>query len=107
MATQLLGQLSALPFSAQFSGFAAVVSLGLAIRIRRGQAGKPSVKAYFLVGSWALVPPVWFMVEWYLFTGNKEEFEYLKYSQELARNVWVALVIVLAKITGIAWPGKD
>jgi len=100
--------MSDIPFSAKFSFIAAVLSLVLAIRIPRRQVGKPAGwRAYVLVGAWALIPPLWFIVEWHFFDVKKGEFEHFKYSQELARNVWVAFVIVLAKITGITWPGKE
>jgi hypothetical protein len=59
--------------------------------------------AYLLVGAWALIPPIWFMFEWHEYTGGKEGFEFFKYGQELARNVWIALVVVLATIAGIKW----
>ena len=38
---------------------------------------------------------------------HPEEFEELKYSQELARNVWVAFVVLLEVITQIKWGGGE
>jgi hypothetical protein len=60
------------------------------------------VWGFLLVGAWALGPPIWFIWEWH---ANKVDVEQLKYSQELARNVWVAVVVVLAAIIGIKWGG--
>jgi hypothetical protein len=79
-----------------------VISLVIAVLIRT-HLTENSAPAYWLVGAWALLTPLWFIWEWHTFKGDKAAFEHFKYGQELARNVWIALVVVLAVITGIKW----
>lgn len=91
-----------IPTVALVGGAPMAVSLVIAVVIRTCSTPNGTA-AYWLVGAWALVTPIWFMWEWHTFTGDKAAVEDLKYGQELARNVWVALVVVLAAITGIKW----
>jgi hypothetical protein len=52
-------------------------------------------------GAWTLGPPLWFLGEWSRYTEEKYgKFEYFKYSQELAKNVWIAVGVILAIILG-------
>jgi hypothetical protein len=60
--------------------------------------------AYILVGCWTLIPPLYFFAEWVWWTNPSEE-EHVKHLHELARNFWIAFVIVLAVMTGIKWSG--
>lgn len=60
----------------------------------------------FLIGFWVLAPPVWFMVDWTYYTSPEEE-ENVKHVHELGRNIWLALVVILAVLTGIRWPFGD
>lgn len=95
-----------LPFPVEKSIYISVVSVIAAILIRF-ELDEPirSFAAYILVGAWAILPPIWFIYDWSNFDTTKGNLEHFKYSQELARNVWVALVVVLAAITGINWGG--
>lgn len=50
----------------------------------------------FLFVAWTLLTPVWFLADWYWFKRTTAEaFEEFKYSQELARNLWIAIVGLL------------
>jgi hypothetical protein len=88
----------------------AVVSIGIAIVIRRCKHEDSRLFwGYILVGSWTLLPPLWFIWEWHAYdlVHCEREFEHFKYSQELARNVWVALVVFLGSIVRIKWSGSE
>jgi len=85
----------------------ALASLFIAFMIRGEPKGVRELHAQILVGFWALIPPVWFLLEWGCFTGPAET-EHVKHCHELARNIWLALVVILAVIAGIKWPlGAD
>jgi hypothetical protein len=59
-----------------------------------------------IVGLWVIIPPIWFWLEWTFFSFglSRDELEDLKHSQELSRNIWVAVVVLLTAIFGIQWP---
>jgi hypothetical protein len=84
----------------------ALASVCLAIAFRCCLATE--LPGYVLVGAWALGPPIYFLWEFSSRfpegAGESAEAERVKYLQELARNVWLALVLVLAAILGIKWP---
>lgn len=86
-------------------GLGMLTSLTIAARIRilYGENKKP-LGAYLLLGFWALIPPIWFFLEWVFLRQYVDCPDDLKYTQELARNIWIALVVVLAAILGIKWP---
>jgi len=52
------------------------------------------------VGAWVLLPPVWFWLEWVFFSKGQDA-ERLKHTHDLSRNIWIALVIVLAALLKI------
>lgn len=88
---------------AWLSGIAAIASLGLALFIRFRYPCLMDMVGYPVVGAWVLLPPVWFLAEWvFLCKGMcDKERERIVHLHELARNIWVALVVVLAVIFGI------
>jgi len=91
-------------------GLLALISIAIAIWIRKcPDPNKRILRGYILVGVWATGPPLWFIWEWHMFdfAHCKEQFEVFKYSQELARNVWVALVVLLGSIVKIKWGGAS
>lgn len=86
----------------------ALISIVVALYIRSLYGEYPAeqrphqVIAYVIVGLWVLCPPIWFWIEWVLFTeGNDER---LKHTHDLARNIWIGLVVVLIAILDIGWP---
>lgn len=81
----------------------AVASLVFAWRLR---ASGHAESGHLLVGAWTLIPPVWFLVEWCLFSRHLDdrEREHVKHLQDLARNIWLALIAVLAAILGLVGP---
>ena len=98
--------LKSLPSIVKVSTILAAVSVVLAVLIRINLTGDiKEMVAYLLVGGWALIPPLWFIYEWHRFDKGKHSFEDFKYSQELARNIWLVLVVALGVITGIEWGG--
>lgn len=63
-------------------------------------------ETYKLLAFWALAPPLWFFVEFEFLHPCIDAFELarVKQAQDLARNIWVAFVVVLAAIMGVKWP---
>jgi hypothetical protein len=59
--------------------------------------------AGIIIGIWVICPPLWFFLEWAYFS-HGQQLEEFKFSQELARNFWVALVVLLAAILKGNWP---
>ena len=64
-----------------------------------------SVAARFLFLVWALVPPLWFILEWHYWepdskdtSDRKSQFDDFKYSQDLARYVWAAALVLLVTL---------
>lgn len=85
------------------AGSLAVATVLFAFWLRGQPEPKRHNVGYLLIGFWVLAPPIWFWVEW-VFLSEYQNPERLKHTHELARNIWVALVIVLAAILGIKWP---
>lgn len=54
----------------------------------------------FLIGFWAVVPPLFFWLDWVLFCSrlapSDPAREVAKHTHDLSRNIWLALVGVLA-----------
>jgi hypothetical protein len=52
---------------------------------------------------WVALPPLWFFFEWIILCPNllKDERERIAHTHDLARNVWLALVVFLAVILGV------
>lgn len=49
---------------------------------------------YLLLGAWGILPPVWFLIEYfylYLPYGTKGSFDYFQYGQDVASKVWAAI----------------
>jgi hypothetical protein len=62
-----------------------------------------------LIGFWALVPPLFFWVDWvllcsYLPPGDPLR-DVAKHTHDLSRNIWLALVAVLAILFAVRFPG--
>ncbi len=68
--------------------------------------------AGWLLATWIVLPPMFFwfdyFVLWRVEVNNKEpdplEFEQFKHGQELSRNLWVAMVALLAAFYFKIWP---
>lgn len=49
---------------------------------------------YILLGAWGILPPIWFLLEYfyiYLPYGVKGSFSYFQYGQGVASKVWAAI----------------
>jgi hypothetical protein len=59
-----------------------------------------------LLAAWAILPPIWFWIEWiFLCDGlSPEQREDRKHNQELSRNVWLAMIVLLVVYLRIPWP---
>jgi hypothetical protein len=78
-----------------------LTSLAFALYIRFCDKSSLNPYGYIVLGLWLLVPPAWFLYEWTLCrTFDESERGRIKHFHELCRNLWLALVIVLAAIMG-------
>lgn len=64
----------------------------------------------FVVGAWTILTPAWFWFEYTFLTSDNDKndatkFARLKYSQELAAKVWLAVTAVLVAFY-FDWPPK-
>ena len=89
------------------AAMAALVSLGLAAYIRMEHPKKErspfwSRFACGLIGFWMLLPPVYFWLDWLYWTAPGDR-EMTVHTHDLARNIWLALVVALAAILEIKW----
>lgn len=84
----------------------ALGSVALAFVIRIYYPCLKETVGYGLLGLWALIPPIWFFLEWVLLCKDvgKNESDRIKHLHDLARNIWLALIVVLAAIMGVEWP---
>lgn len=57
-----------------------------------------------IIAGWVIGPPLYFWAEWTWGTGGltRQEIEDLKHGQEVGRNIWFALVILLAALYGVS-----
>ena len=92
------------PKMAWFSVLLAAYSLWSAYQIRR--TGTCDATGYGILGFWAIAPPVWFLTEYYYWPPDKNDEERVRHLHELSRNIWIAMVIVLAQVMGAKWPGS-
>jgi len=83
-----------------------LVSLGLltytGVTVRNNLDCLQSVEMKYLAGTWAIAPPLYFLLQWTRYTPDlkekKEEFEIFKLSQERARDLWLAGATLLGAI---------
>jgi hypothetical protein len=63
---------------------------------------------YFVVGGWALGPPLYLWADWIWYARylKGEDLENMKYTHEVSRNIWLAVVVALAAAYDIKWPGE-
>lgn len=89
------------------SGVLAVASLAFALFVHFCRPSLLEPYGYVMLGLWALVPPLWFIYEWTLSASlTQKERDRIKHFHELARNLWLALIVALGAIMGAANPFK-
>jgi hypothetical protein len=89
--------------------FSVIVAASSTLWPKEWEKGK-KIAGRVIVGLWVLGPPIWFWVDWYYLTAGmgKERLEYISHLHDVGRNIWLALVVVLAALFGIKWPsGRD
>ena len=74
-----------------------VVSLSLGLAHSSGAVRLGELSRQLIVGAWTFLPPLWFWLEWIWVDQKRLQSrgEFLKYRQELNRNMWLALITVL------------
>jgi hypothetical protein len=89
------------------SGAFAIGSLAFAVFVRFCQPALLKPYGYIILGLWALVPPLWFIYEWMLSASlAPAEQDRIKHFHDLARNLWLALILALGAIMGAENPFK-
>jgi hypothetical protein len=58
-----------------------------------------------LIGFWVIAPPVFFWVDWVAFLPAQADRDVAKHTHDLARNIWLALVGILAVLFAVKFPG--
>jgi hypothetical protein len=54
---------------------------------------------YILLGAWGILPPIWFLVEYFFIFlpyGIKGSFDYFQYGQNVASKVWAAIFALIS-----------
>jgi hypothetical protein len=63
----------------------------------------------YLLGFWALVPPVYFWIDWVWFCSymdaDDDNRDIAKHTHDLSRNIWIGLIAVLAVLFKVSFPG--
>jgi hypothetical protein len=61
----------------------------------------------YIVGFWILVPPVYFFWDWVVLCKGltADNREIAKHTHDLARNIWLGFVAVLAVMYSVKFPG--
>lgn len=74
--------------------------LSVAITLWRLTAKDASqTEKFLLLGAWGILPPMWFLVEYffiYLPYGIKGSFNYFQYGQNVASKVWAAIFALIS-----------
>lgn len=47
------------------------------------------------------MPPIWFGFDFVTWKPSPEKLEYMKHGQDVARNIWIAFVVLLSAMTGV------
>jgi 4-amino-4-deoxy-L-arabinose transferase-like glycosyltransferase len=83
------------------SGLAAVVSLWLAYHLRTDWCKCKDPWGYVLLALWVAAPPIWFLTEYSFWPPVAAEDERVRHMHDLSRNIWLALVAILAITMGL------
>lgn len=77
----------------------ALIVLGMLYTYRSHSTGCP--RATILAG-WAIVPPIWLAIEYLLLFDRRneslEDFQHFRHVQQLTRNIWIGMVILLGAL---------
>ena len=85
------------------AGTLAIASLVVALIARHNDGIfclSREIAAGVVIGAWVVLPPLFFWVDWVFYTTTDEESR-AKHTHDLARNIWVALVLVLTALFGV------
>jgi hypothetical protein len=84
---------------------AAVLSLiyGLVARQRANTSSALRTIEYAIVAGWATLPPVFFWLDWVAYGNDPEVRKTAPHGHDLARNIWLGFIIVLAVLYKIKW----
>jgi len=71
-----------------------LVAIGLGYTYHSHLTGCPR---YIILSGWAIVPPVWFILEYrFLFDTKEEDLQHFKHYQSLGRDLWLGFLAFLA-----------
>jgi hypothetical protein len=80
------------------AGVVAVASLGVAAW---GFAYKELIPVVVCLAFWAIVPPVWFWIDWFFIYGkhgDPDQIEQFKHGQQLSAAIWAAMALFLGAL---------
>ena len=85
------------------SGIVAFACLIVAAASRAGWINLSEAVKFCIVGAWVFLPPIWFRAEWcWVSTAiDTKERERVKHMHDLARNLWLGLVVILVALLRI------
>ena len=79
--------------------------------VRRYRKSEPTLRPKekgLILAFWIIAPPLWFLIEYYAFFRIFEHFredEHIRHFHELARNLWIAVVVLLTALYNNRLPG--
>lgn len=79
-----------------------ILSLAVALAAKAGFP-VPRFAGPLLIGAWGLGPPIFFWVDWVCFPKDYEkgDRDIAQHTHDLARNIWIAFVAILAYLFGV------
>jgi hypothetical protein len=83
----------------------AAISLGLGLKLINWTVDKQLILAL-----WVAIPPLFFFCDWIKYGPEPKEenaalIESISHTHDLARNIWLALIVILTVLYEIPFPG--
>src|SRR5436309_1933030 len=84
----------------------AIYSAWRAWRLGPANGGGPlTSEGIVMLAFWALAPPMWLLLEYSRWPpSDSVDDTHTRHSHDLARNIWIAYIAVLAVLMGVEWP---
>lgn len=92
---------SVVRLSVVISGAIAILSAFSAYKFRTDWSACKETWGYALIGFWVIAPPLYFLTEYSIWPPGSGEREAVEHVHDLARNLWLAVVVLLALIMGV------
>jgi ABC-type dipeptide/oligopeptide/nickel transport system permease component len=92
---------SVVRLSVVISGVVAILSAFAAYKFRGDWSECKETWGYALIGFWVIAPPLYFLTEHSIWPPASAERDAVEHVHDLARNLWLAVVVLLALIMGV------